>query len=109
MQISLEQAVNGFIGYMADQVATIPKAFDKWLGFGALAAVKRNPTTLLAKISPWLEMSGILADGKVDTDALRVALEDGFAHVPTLTYFGFTFNSADIVPLLGKMHGPEGV
>ena len=60
MQISLEKAVDGFIGFMADQVATIPKMSDRFLGFAALGALKSNPGALVNKVKPWMEMSGIL-------------------------------------------------
>ena len=60
MQISLEKAVDGFIGFMADQVATIQKMGDRFLGFAALGALKSNPGALVSKVKPWMEMSGIL-------------------------------------------------
>ena len=52
MQISLEKAVDGFIGFMADQVATIPKMSDRFLGFAALGALKSNPGALVNKVKP---------------------------------------------------------
>lgn len=107
MLISLKQGVDGFIAYMSEQVATIPTEFKKWLGFGALAAVKRNPAIFISRIRPWLEMSGILTEERIDTDTLKAALEEAFSHVPNIEYFGFTFNSADVGPLLEKMQRPE--
>ena len=109
MHISIERAVDGFIGYMADQVAQIPKAVDRFLGFGALASLKRNPSVIISRVRPWLEMAGILDVRGIDTDALKAALDEGFSKVPNLSYFGFTFTSADIAPLLEKMTGQEDV
>jgi len=109
MQISLEKAVDGFIGFMADQVATIPKAGDRFLGFAALGALKRNPVQLVGKVKPWLEMSGILADNMVDVDSAKAALDLAFANVPKVSYFGFSFTAEDVPALIAKMHGVEEV
>ena len=109
MQISLEKAVDGFIGFMADQVASIPKMGDRFLGFAALGALKRNPVQLVGKVKPWLEMSGILVDNMVDVDAAKAALDMAFANVPKVSYFGFSFTSEDVPALLAKMQGVEEV
>ena len=109
MQISLEKAVDGFVGFMADQVATISKAADRFLGFAALGALKRNPAQLVGKVKPWLEMSGILVDNMVDVDAAKAALDMAFTNVPKVSYFGFSFTSEDVPALLAKMQGVEEV
>ena len=57
MQIALEKAVDGFVSYMADQVAAIKKAGDRFLGFAALGALKNNPAQLVNKVKPWMEMA----------------------------------------------------
>ena len=109
MQISLEKAVDGFIGFMADQVATIQKMSDRFLGFAALGALKSNPGALVNKVKPWLEMSGILSDNMVDLGSAKAALEMAFANVPKVSYFGFSFTSEDVPALLAKMQGVEEV
>lgn len=109
MQISLEKAVDGFIGFMADQVAAIPKMSDRFLGFAALGALKSNPGALVNKVKPWMEMSGILVDNMVDVDAAKAALDMAFANVPKVSYFGFSFTSEDVPALLAKMQGVEEV
>jgi hypothetical protein len=103
MQIPLENAVDKFIGYMSDQVATIPKLGDRFLGFAALGSLKSNPAMLINKVKPWAEMAGIVADGMVDTDMVRAALTTAFSNVPRVSYFGFTFTSDDAATLLNRM------
>jgi hypothetical protein len=106
MHISLEKAVDGFIGFMADQVAMIQKMGDRFLGFAALGALKSNPTALVSKVKPWMEMSGILdSDGMVNLDSAKAALDMAFANVPKVSYFGFSFTSEDVPVLLAKMQG----
>lgn len=107
MQISLEKAVEGFVSYMADQVASIPKMGDRFLGFAALGALKNNPMQLVNKVKPWMEMAGIVADGMVDVETLRAALAEAFENVPKVSYFGFTFGIEDAAALLKKMQGQE--
>jgi len=103
MQIPLENAVDKFIGYMSDQVATIPKLGDRFLGFAALGSLKSNPAMLINKVKPWAEMAGIVTDGMVDTDMVRAALTTAFSNVPRVSYFGFTFTSDDAATLLNRM------
>ena len=107
MQIPLEKAVDAFIGFMADLVTQIPKMGDRFLGFAALGSLKSTPAVLVNKVKPWLEMSGILADGMVNVDAAKAALDMAFANVPKVSYFGFTFTSEDVPVLLAKMQGQE--
>ena len=107
MQITLEKAVDAFIGFMADLVTQIPKMGDRFLGFAALGSLKSNPAVLVNKVKPWLEMSGILADGMVNVDAAQAALDMAFANVPKVSYFGFTFTKEDVPTLLAKMQGQE--
>lgn len=103
MQISLDNAIDRFISYMSDQVATIPKIGDRFLGFAALGSLRSNPAMLVNRIKPWGEMAGIIADGMVDTDMLRAALNTAFGNVPRVSYFGFTFTSDDAAALLSRM------
>lgn len=107
MQIPLEKAVHGFISYMADQVASIPKMGQRFLGFGALGALKSNPNVLVSTVKPWMEMAGIVTDGMVDIDMLKAALAEAFDNVPKVNYFGFTFTVDDAAALLAKMQGQE--
>lgn len=107
MQIPLEKAVNGFISYMADQVSAIPKLGQRFLGFGALGALKSNPSMLISNVKPWMEMAGIVTDGMVDIEMLKAALAEAFDNVPKVNYFGFTFTVEDAAALLAKMQGLE--
>lgn len=107
MKIKLENAVDVFLGFMADQVTLIPKLGDRFLGFAALGSLKANPDMLVAKVKPWGEMAGIIVDGCVDIDMLKSALSEAFENVPKVSYFGFTFTAEDATVLLKKMQASE--
>lgn len=107
MQISLEKAVEGFVSYMADQVASIPKIGDRFLGFFALGALKNSPAQFVNKVKPWMEMFGVLSDDMVNIDVAKAALAEAFDNVPKVPYFGFTFTIEDAAALLKKMQGQE--
>ena len=107
MHISLEKAVEGFVGYMADQVAAIPRGVNRWLGFGSLAAIKANPGMIINNVKPYLEMVGIVKDGMVDLDGVKAFLDNAFANEPKISYFNFTFTADDATALLAKMQGME--
>lgn len=107
MKIGLDKAVHAFIGFMADQVAQIPKLSDRFLGFAALGSLKANPDILLAKVKPLGEMAGIIADGKVDLGILEIALKAAFDAVPKVNFFGFSFTAEDAASLLKRMHPTE--
>lgn len=103
MHISLEKAVEGFISYMADQVATIPRGINRWLGFGALASLKSNSGMLVNKVKPYLEMVGVVENNMVNLDHARKFLDAAFANEPSISYFDFTFTADDTRALLAKM------
>lgn len=107
MKIGLDKAIQAFIGFMADQVAQIPKLGDRFLGFAALGALKSNPDVLMSKVKPWAEMAGIVTDEKVDCDLLKAAFDEAFSNVPKVSYFGFTFTSEDASALLKRMQPTE--
>jgi hypothetical protein len=88
---------------MADQVAQIPKLGERFLAYGALGALKANPAVITAKVRPWGEMAGLVADGKVDLDLLRAAFAEAFSQVPKVSYFGFSFGQEDADALLKRM------
>ena len=105
MPISLDKAIDCFIGFMADQVAQIPKLGDRFLGYAALGSLKSNPEILAGRVQPWLEMSGMLSNGQLDLAAAKAALEMAFANVPKVSYFGFSFTDEDAKALLAKLRG----
>ena len=107
MKIGLDKAVHAFIGFMADQVAQIPKLGDRFLGFAALGSLKANPDLLVSKVKPWGEMAGIVSDGKVDLALLKASLDEAFAYVPKVSYFGFSFTAEDAANLLKRMQPSE--
>lgn len=107
MKIELEKAVDAFLAFMADQVALIPKLGERFLGYGALGALKANPCILVNKVKPWAEMAGIVDDGMVDMDMLKAALSSAFENVPKVSYFGFTFTEEDAASLIKKLQSKE--
>jgi hypothetical protein len=107
MKIGLDKAVHAFIGFMADQVAKIPKLGDRFLGFAALGSLKANPDTIINKVKPWGEMAGIVVDDKVDLGILEAALKEAFEAVPRVSYFGFSFTAEDSTALLKRMQPKE--
>jgi hypothetical protein len=52
-------------------------------------------------------MTGIMADGKVELDFAKAALDMAFSQVPKVSYFGFTFTADDIPSLMAKLRGPK--
>jgi hypothetical protein len=103
MKIGLDRAVNSFIGFMADQVAQIPKLGDRFLAYAALGSLKANPAVITAKVRPWGEMAGLVSDDKVDLDLLKASFTEAFAQVPKVSYFGFSFTQDDADALLKRM------
>lgn len=99
--ISMRQAAEGLVAFLAGEVAKIPDIKKRFLAFGALGAAKINPGAVIAQYEPALKMVGIMDDdGNVDLDAVKAALVSAFANVPTFDAFGFTFSEADAETLL---------
>lgn len=105
MQISLENAVNGFVAFMADQVDMIPRLSDRFVAYGALGALRAKPNAVIGKFRPKLEMVGILDGETVDLESVKAALDNAFLNIPKVNFFGFTFGAEDVPALLAKMHG----
>jgi hypothetical protein len=103
MKIGLDHAVNSFIAFMADQVPQISNIGNRFLAYAALGSLKANPGIIIAKVKPWGEMAGIVADDKVDLDLLKASFSSAFAQVPKVNYFGFTFTQDDADTLLKRM------
>lgn len=103
MHVSLESAVEGFIAFMADQVAQIPKLGDRFLGYAALGSLKGNPAMLTGRAKPWFEMAGMMEDGKLNLDSAKAALDMAFENVPKVSYFGFSFTADDVKSLMAKV------
>lgn len=103
MQITLERAVEGLVSYMEEQIRQMTDPLDKFkwsLGKGVL---QNNPSGIVARLRPTLEMFGILSGNTVDLDAMKAALDMGFANVPRVPLFGWNFTAEDSNTLLAKM------
>ena len=103
MLITIEKAVDGFIGFMADQVASIPKDIERWKGFALLGMLKSKPRAALDALKPMMEKIGLLHNGMVDLDVLKSALDMAFNNVPEVEFFNFKFSAEDSKALFEKM------
>lgn len=105
MQISFDRAVGAFIDFMAEQTPKITDNWVKWLSIGGLAVAKQDPSKLKKAMQPWLEMAGVLDNGMVDIDMLKVALDEAFNAVPEIGYLNFRFHNDDGRSLVAKLRG----
>lgn len=104
MKITMEQALDGALGYLAEEVAKVQNPVKKFTTLFSIGAMKANRDGAIAKYRPMLETSGIVtADGCVDVDAVQKGMEMAFAAVPTLTLLGFDFTQSDIVPIVSHL------
>lgn len=103
MQITLERAVEGLVSYMEEQMRQMTDPLDKFKWSLAKGVLQNNPSGIVAKLRPTLEMLGILSGNMVDLDAMKAALDIGFANVPRVPLFGWNFTAEDSNALLAKM------
>lgn len=103
MKIPLEQAVGGLVSFLSGEASKISSMGDKFLMYGALGAIKANPSRVLAKYIETMEMLGIVSEGMVDVDAVKSALDSAFDAVPNFHAIGFTFTRDDVPALVRNM------
>ena len=103
MLITVEKAVDGFVAFMSEQVASIPKEIDRWKGFAMLGVLKCKPRAAIDALKPIAEKIGLMTDGKVDIDVMKAALDMAFSNVPEVEFFNFKFNAGDAKALFEKM------
>lgn len=103
MQISIDKAIDGFVGFMADQVANIPKDIERWKGFAVLGVLKSKPRAAIDALKPMAEKIGLIHDDKIDVDVMKSALDMAFGNVPEVEFFNFKFNAEDVKALMEKM------
>ena len=107
MSIPVENAIGTFIGYMSEQAAKVSNPFEKFATHFFLESARLNNAGIVAKVRPWLEMSGVASGNMVDVDRLKAALDAAFTKVPSFTYLGWTFTPEDANALVGRMRGQE--
>lgn len=96
-QVPVEKFVHGFVDYLSEESRKISDPARKFLAFMALGSVKSNPKPLIDTYEPMLKSVGIVsAEGMVDLDAMKEALECAFREVPSFKAMGFTFSEHDV-------------
>ena len=103
MKITLEKALDALSEFMMEQVHTINDPIKHSAGLFIVGALRKNPEGIMSKISPWLEMSGILSEGMVDVDVFKAGVDNIFANVPKVSYLGFGINADEADGLVSKM------
>lgn len=103
MKITLEKAMDALSEFLTEQVHTIKDIAKHSAGLFIVGALRKNPEGIMSKIAPWLEMSGILADGMVDVDVFKAGVDNIFANVPKVSYLGFGIDANEASNLVAKM------
>ena len=103
MQITLERAVEGLVSYMDEQMRRMNDPLDRFKWSLAKGVVRNNPSGIVARLRPTLEMLGVLSGNTVDLESMKAALDMGFAEVPSVPIFGWNFTAEDSSSLLAKM------
>ena len=103
MKITLEKAMDALSEFLTEQVHTIKDIAKHSAGLFIVGALRKNPEGIMSKIAPWLEMSGILADGMVDVDVFKAGVDNIFASIPKVSYLGFGINADEAASLISKM------
>lgn len=109
MQISLDKAMKAVSEFMTEQVHTIRDPLKHSIGLFVVGAVGKNPEGIMAKVRPWLEMSGILSGDMVDVDVFKAGLDNMFANVPKISYLGFGITADEAAALVAKMQKAASV
>ena len=89
--------------FMTEQVHTIHDPLKHSVGMFVVGALSKNPEGMMAKVRPWLEMSGILSDDFVDVDVFKAGLDSMFSSTPKVSYLGFGINADEANGLVDRM------
>lgn len=103
MKVSLDKAMEALSEFMAEQVHTINDPLKHSVGMFVVGALSKNPEGMMAKVRPWLEMSGILSDDAVDVDVFKAGLDSMFASTPKVSYLGFGITADEASGLVDRM------
>lgn len=103
MKITLEKAMDALSEFLTEQVHTINDPIKHSAGLFVVGALRKNPDGIMSKITPWMEMSGILSDGMVDVDVFKAGVDNIFANVPKVSYLGFGIDANEASNLVAKM------
>lgn len=108
MTISLEQAMAGLASFAElDTLPLMPNGIKKLGAYMAVEALRRNPSLIAKPYEDFFKMVGVVSeDGRtVNVDALSEYLRSAFAKVPSVTLWGFNFDSTDVDKLIARMGG----
>lgn len=108
MTISLEQAMAGLASFAElDTLPLMPNGIKKLGAYMAVEALRRNPSVIAKPYEDFFKMVGVVSeDGRtVNVDALSEYLRSAFAKVPSVTLWGFNFDSTDVDKLIARMGG----
>lgn len=104
MRIPMQKATDSLVSYLGTQATQIQSMRDRFIMFAALGAAKANPANLLGPYMNALRMVGVVDEqGMVCTEAVRSAMQNAFANVPSFSALGFTFSQADAEEFLRIM------
>lgn len=106
MKIPMQKATDALLTYLGSQATQIPSMGDKFLMYAALGAARSSSAQLLGPYMNTLRMVGVVDEqGMVCTDAIRAAMTNAFANVPTFSALGFNFTQSDAEDVLRLMEG----
>lgn len=87
-----------------DVIPKMPNGLGKFLAYAAVGAMRnQNPDNVIGPYRDMLTAVGILEGDMVNEIALKDALKEAFSNVPTVSFGGFTFDSADKEKLLTRI------
>lgn len=104
--IPVQQAVEAISTFATnDVVAVMPNGIEKFIAYAAVAAMKGNSSGFLKPYEGVLTSFGVMNESHdmVDEVALKNILSDAFSQMPSVTWMGFTFTSADAEKLYRRM------
>lgn len=108
MIVPIEQAMSGLASFVELDTLPLMANGPKKLGaYMAVEALRRNPSVVSKPYEQFFKMLNVIPeDGKtVDLDALSSYLKNAFSKVPSVSLFGFGFDSNDVDKLISRMGG----
>lgn len=104
--IPFSQFVDGVVDWAVnDVVALMPNNPSKFLALVAVSSAKSRPEVLIGAYRPIMVQLGVMTEdfSQVDETALKSAVSEAFSSMPSVTWAGFTFTSADSEKLFKRL------
>lgn len=108
MNIPFEQAMSGLASFVElDTLPLMPNGVKKLGAYMAVEALRRNPSIVLKPYEQFFKMLNVVSeDGKiVDLESLSAYMKSAFSKVPSVSLFGFCFDTNDVDKLISRMGG----